>query len=172
MVKRLTQFPVYHISKRVVLCFVFLLFVFSSKFAAFAYYMLTFFISFTKQLTLATLLRIINFRFYIISPYDKFLWLKSLFKMFFILKGFNFSLKILFLSHVSDSSCAIWPFRHLNYKKKNPFSSHFCFILVFVVFSLHSYVASDVTDSVMVIVVGNGHGDTSSNPGRDWWHFT
>ena len=21
---------------------------------------------------------------------------------------------------------------------------------------------------VMVIVVGNGHGDTSSNPGRDW----
>ena len=25
---------------------------------------------------------------------------------------------------------------------------------------------------VMVIVVGNGHGDTSSNPGRDWWHFT
>ena len=25
---------------------------------------------------------------------------------------------------------------------------------------------------VVVIVVGNGHGDTSSNPGRDWWHFT
>ena len=25
---------------------------------------------------------------------------------------------------------------------------------------------------VMVIVVGNGHGDTSSNPGRDWFHFT
>ena len=25
---------------------------------------------------------------------------------------------------------------------------------------------------VMVIVVGNGHGDTSSNPRRDWWHFT
>ena len=25
---------------------------------------------------------------------------------------------------------------------------------------------------VMVIVVGNGHGDTSSNPGRDWLHFT
>ena len=24
---------------------------------------------------------------------------------------------------------------------------------------------------VMVIVVGNGHGDTSSNPGRDWLHF-
>ena len=25
---------------------------------------------------------------------------------------------------------------------------------------------------VMVIVVGNGHGDTSSNPGRDWLDFT
>ena len=26
--------------------------------------------------------------------------------------------------------------------------------------------------SVMVIVVGNGYGDMSSNPGRDWLHFT
>ena len=25
---------------------------------------------------------------------------------------------------------------------------------------------------VIVIVVGNGHGDTSSNPGRNWLHFT
>ena len=25
---------------------------------------------------------------------------------------------------------------------------------------------------VMVIVVGIGFGDTSSNPGRDWLHFT
>ena len=25
---------------------------------------------------------------------------------------------------------------------------------------------------VMVIVVENGHGDTSSNPERDWLHFT
>ena len=25
---------------------------------------------------------------------------------------------------------------------------------------------------VIVIVVGNSHGDTSSNPGRDWLHFT
>ena len=25
---------------------------------------------------------------------------------------------------------------------------------------------------VMVIAIGNGHGDTSSNPGQDWWHFT
>ena len=24
----------------------------------------------------------------------------------------------------------------------------------------------------MVIVVGNGHDDTSSNPGQDWLHFT
>ena len=25
---------------------------------------------------------------------------------------------------------------------------------------------------VIVIVVGNEHGNTSSNPGRDWLHFT
>ena len=25
---------------------------------------------------------------------------------------------------------------------------------------------------VVVIVVGNEHGDTSSNPGQDWLHFT
>ena len=25
---------------------------------------------------------------------------------------------------------------------------------------------------VMVTVVGNGHGDSSSNPRRDWLHFT
>ena len=25
---------------------------------------------------------------------------------------------------------------------------------------------------VMVIVIGNGHGDISSNPGQDWLHFT
>ena len=25
---------------------------------------------------------------------------------------------------------------------------------------------------VMVIIVGNGHGDMSSNPGQDWLHFT
>ena len=25
---------------------------------------------------------------------------------------------------------------------------------------------------VMVIVIGNGHGDTSSNLRRDWLHFT
>ena len=24
---------------------------------------------------------------------------------------------------------------------------------------------------VMVIIVGNGHGEMSSNPGRDWLHF-
>ena len=29
-----------------------------------------------------------------------------------------------------------------------------------------------MSGGVIVIVVGNGHGDTSSNPGRDWLHFT
>ncbi len=35
------------------------------------------------------------------------------------------------------------------------------------------YIADEQTISgVIVIVVGNEHGDTSSNPGRDWLHFT
>ncbi len=33
-------------------------------------------------------------------------------------------------------------------------------------------VVNEGARGVMVIVVGNGHGDTSSNPGRDWLHFT
>ena len=39
----------------------------------------------------------------------------------------------------------------------------------------HTYIYIYIYGSargVMVIVVGNGHGDTSSNPGRDWLHFT
>ena len=35
-----------------------------------------------------------------------------------------------------------------------------------------SYDCNHYTCGVMVIVVGNGHGDTSSNPERDWLHFT
>ena len=31
---------------------------------------------------------------------------------------------------------------------------------------------TSVLGSQTIIVVGNGHGDTSSNPGRDWLHFT
>ena len=31
---------------------------------------------------------------------------------------------------------------------------------------------SILPSGVVVIVIGNGHGDTSSNPGRDWLHFT
>ena len=29
-----------------------------------------------------------------------------------------------------------------------------------------------IIKNVMVIVAGYGHGDTSSNPGPDWLHFT
>ena len=37
-----------------------------------------------------------------------------------------------------------------------------------------NYIAeiSGAAGGVMVIVVGNGHGDTSSNPERNWLHFT
>ena len=33
-------------------------------------------------------------------------------------------------------------------------------------------IIEEFAHGVMVIVVGNGHGDTSSNPGRGWLHFT
>ena len=48
-----------------------------------------------------------------------------------------------------------------------------CFIVLF-----ENYTQWDQTEKrgdacgVMVIIVGNGHGDTSSNPGQDWLHFT
>ena len=35
-----------------------------------------------------------------------------------------------------------------------------------------SYHVSGGAHGVIVIVVGNGHGDMSSNPERDWLHFT
>ena len=38
--------------------------------------------------------------------------------------------------------------------------------------SLIKYECVNGARGVMVIVVGNGHGDTSSNPGRDWLHST
>ena len=36
----------------------------------------------------------------------------------------------------------------------------------------HCWMISSGARGVMVIVVGNGHGDTSSSPGQDWLHFT
>ena len=39
-------------------------------------------------------------------------------------------------------------------------------------FQVLPYNNSYNNSGVMVIVVGNGHGDTSSNPRRDWLHFT
>ena len=37
---------------------------------------------------------------------------------------------------------------------------------------LTKYHEDNSARGVMVIVVGNGHGDTSSNPGQDWLHIT
>ena len=38
--------------------------------------------------------------------------------------------------------------------------------------SLGEFVTEGGAHGVMVIIVGNGHGDTSSNPGQGWLHFT
>ena len=45
-----------------------------------------------------------------------------------------------------------------------------CSIELLVIYS-NTYIYGGVR-VVMVIVVGIEHGDTSSNPGRDWLHFT
>ena len=44
---------------------------------------------------------------------------------------------------------------------------------IFVTFQQNGHkLLSGGARGVMVIIAGNGHGNTSSNPGRDWLHFT
>ena len=61
-------------------------------------------------------------------------------------------------------------------KPKNPKQT---LISVWVIFLFYLQVVSFVLVIkinkiliTVVVVIGNGHGDTSSNPGRDWLHFT
>ena len=42
---------------------------------------------------------------------------------------------------------------------------------IYIYVYIYIYMKGD-RRGVMVIVIGNGHGNTSSNPGRDWLHFT
>ena len=44
--------------------------------------------------------------------------------------------------------------------------------LIFMVMESNIITSLGGARGVMIIVVGNEHGDTSSNPGRDWLHFT
>ena len=43
---------------------------------------------------------------------------------------------------------------------------------IYIYIYIYMSVCVCVCVCVIVIVVGNGHGDTSSNPRRDWLHFT
>ena len=45
-------------------------------------------------------------------------------------------------------------------------------LLIIQLRNMYVYKNEGGARGVMVIVVGNGHGDTSSNPGLDWLHFT
>ena len=49
--------------------------------------------------------------------------------------------------------------------------SSICYIIAEWFFYIIIYHFFGGSRGVMVIVVGNGHGDTSSNAGRDWLHF-
>ena len=52
----------------------------------------------------------------------------------------------------------------------SPFFRHLWKIIFVFIYSISIYQRG--ARGVVVIVVGIGHGDTSSNPGRDWLHFT
>ena len=53
-----------------------------------------------------------------------------------------------------------------------PMAHPFYFIYILTNIYLYFILYFGGACGVMVIVVGNGHGDTSSNPGRNWLHFT
>ena len=77
-----------------------------------------------------------------------------------------------FLFHMSEffSSTIDWNYYTPGYESESYFISYVYFtIKISLYFSELSWTEHY---GVMVIVVGNGHGDTSSNPGRDWLHFT
>ena len=54
---------------------------------------------------------------------------------------------------------------------QNAFSKIWTLFAVFITYN-DNYYTTGGARGVVVIVVGNGHGNTSSNPGRDWLHFT
>ena len=74
---------------------------------------------------------------------------------------------LLLTRHVDDDDDDVSPFKTpATMSKKSVFSSRER-TLTFFASIKHYYGAR----GVMVIVVGNGHGDTSSNPGRGLLHF-
>ena len=76
----------------------------------------------------------------------------------------NFLPKILISTHMAD-----WLIRHNSLELK-PFAYRL-FVLRIVTWSYYEQMIGGAR-GVMVTAVGNGHGDASSNPGRDWLHFT
>ena len=113
----------------------------------------------------------------ILRPFVMFSWLPYLAQRFFcfpcirlcvclhaifpyLLVGF-FSLFCNVLFYLYCFTLSRYLFKH------HSFASNFCFIS----FSCIVIFTCGGARGVMVIVVGNGYGDTSSNPGQDWLHF-
>ena len=62
---------------------------------------------------------------------------------------------------------------HSNHYANEPLSlSLSLYIYIYILKQGRTHGVYGGARGVMVIVVGNGHGDTSSNPERDWLHFT
>ena len=59
----------------------------------------------------------------------------------------------------------------ITYSASNTYINSWLLIIFSSLFLAHIYHIIGGARGVMVIVVGNGHGDTSSNPEWDWLNF-
>ena len=88
-------------------------------------------------------------------------------KISLLTKGYNSISKMKYLN-LFDCEEIIW----IKYWYLIPYNSvqsiHINVIIIIIIIIIMSGGAR----GVVVIAVGNEHGDTSSNPGRDWLHFT
>ena len=48
---------------------------------------------------------------------------------------------------------------------------NYCYLILIILIDINHLLGGGAC-GVMFIVVGSGHDDSSSNPGRDWLHFT
>ena len=62
----------------------------------------------------------------------------------------------------------MWKSGHSQEKGTSGKKTDFLLIAARILYTIYIYIYI----YAMVTVVGDGHGDTSSNPGRDWLHFT
>ena len=93
----------------------------------------------------------------------------SLFNVFFSNRGFLTDRHPLILTKISLLLRVLTYIVCWRGELNSAVSSWAVFLFSFLLYTIK---CQPFARGVMVIVVGNGHGDTSSNPGRRWLHFT